>query len=492
MRELSLRLRIPLSLAGTVLFTTLVLGAVIAWQTWENLADDLEAYGRKLAMVLEPGLAGALKHDDVWRVYTLLSGPSDEQGRDRGILYAVFDPQGRVFAASRPRELAVGVPVERLPKPLSALAEVVGRGPPRQAQAWQALIPGHLVLASPITLDGFPVGTLVQVYPRSLAWARFWQIIERALLSIFVLLALILPLGWYWGKRMADPVVDLARCMDRLEREPLESVRCELPAATGRDEIGQLAERFRSMVQALQQKADLERRMVASERLAAVGRLAAGVAHEVNNPLGGMLVALDTLRRRGPLDPATARTVALLERGLTQIRESVAALLVEARPQSHPFSAEDVEDVRTLVVAQSEMNRVKLQWESRLEGAVALPSTPVRQIIINLLLNAIQATPSGGCVRARFALEEAVLRIEVANQGEPIEPERMARLFEPYYTSRRDGAGLGLWVTYQIVQQLNGGISIESGEGWNSFRVELPLEADSHAGNITQAVSGRG
>ena len=96
------------------------------------------------------------------------------------------------------------------------------------------------------------------------------------------------------------------------------------------------------ILQDLLEKREVEQHMVGTERLAAFERLSTGVAHEINNPLGGMLTALSTYRRHGAREALSQRTVSLLERGLPQIRETVPALLVEAKLETHPLSAHDI------------------------------------------------------------------------------------------------------------------------------------------------------
>ncbi|MFN3785309.1 MAG: sensor histidine kinase, partial [Thiothrix sp.] len=100
-----------------------------------------------------------------------------------------------------------------------------------------------------------------------------------------------------------------------------------------------------------------------------------------------------------------------------------------------------------------------------------LPAALVRQVLFNLLLNALQATPAGGNVTVRATTDEYLLTFSVTNEGEPIPPERMTRLFEPFVTGRAEGHGLGLWVSYQIVQQLHGRINVTSDAQGTCFSV---------------------
>ena len=258
----------------------------------------------------------------------------------------------------------------------------------------------------------------------------------------------------------------------------------------GRDEIGRLGLEFQRMLAGLREKEALERQMIASDRLAAIGRLTAGIAHEINNPLGGMLNAISTFKRHGSADPLTARTLSMIERGLTQIKETVAALLVEARVESHALTHQDIEDTHTLVLADAQAQSVGLEWHNEIEAPLPLPSTPARQILINLLLNAVKAAGRDGQVQCRTALDDGALRIEVANDGRHIPSEKLPYLFEPFSLLSSEGHGLGLWVSYQIVQQLGGKISASSEPGRTLFTVTLPLQASHESEEHPAAVPG--
>ena len=172
----------------------------------------------------------------------------------------------------------------------------------------------------------------------------------------------------------------------------------------------------------------------------------------------------------------TEKTLSLLERGLKQIGDSVSALLVEARPESRALTPQDIDDVHTLVKPDAQKRAIRLHWSNNLQGAFTLPSTPVRQVLINLSLNAVQAAPDGGTVTCGIDQEQDCLHIRVDNEGADIPSEQLNRLFEPFVHHNPSGSGLGLWVTYQIVQQLHGDIAVKSAKGHTRFSVRLPLE----------------
>ena len=244
-----------------------------------------------------------------------------------------------------------------------------------------------------------------------------------------------------------------------------------------KDEVGQLFAAYADMRAKLMEKAELEKEMVKSERMAAVGRLTASIAHEINNPLGGMLNAISTLKRFGSPDPVMQKTVSLLERGLSQVRDTVAALLVEAKVKSRPLNPADLEDVRILVSHAARKHATQLSWDINLATEVALPSTLVRQVLINLLLNAITAAGQSGHVALRVTASEQGVTMVIENNGKSLSPEQLSRLFEPFTQFSDNGNGLGLWICYQIVTQLGGTIQAESDTMLTRFSVTFPLNS---------------
>ena len=474
LRGMSYRFRLPLSLAATALFTALVVSLIVAWHTYQNVRLDLIDNGTRLSHALARALQAPLLHDDVWSAYSVLRGPQTAAA-PLGATLILLNESNRIFASNKPRELPVEVPLADVAPSLAGALGVHGDEPIQESTVDLDSLPDRVLLAVPITSEGTPIGSLLLVYPRRVLWLRYTAIIEQGALSVVLVLAIITPIGWLSGQKMVKPLTRLADCMVRVREEDPREVLCYAPEGT--DEIGCLSTRFRELLTGLSEKRALEQRMITSDRLAAVGRLAAGVAHEINNPLGGMLVAIDTLRKHSVSDEHTERTLALLERGLTQIQDTVSALLLEARQDSHALSAHDIDDTRTLVAAEVDKRHLTLDWDNHIDGTLPLPSTLVRQVVINLLLNATQSTPREGRVAAQFRSEHSELSICIQNEGEAMDQATLDHLFEPYYGLREGGNGLGLWITYQIVQQLAGEIAVSSQPNDTQFQVSLPLSS---------------
>jgi len=313
-------------------------------------------------------------------------------------------------------------------------------------------------------------------YPKSPFKSRFYQLAKDAVMITLLVLIVLLPVSIYWGKKMAAPLLQLSDAMSNITPHLPEPDGIKLEE-TG-DEIGRLGKSFKNMIAELKEKENLQHQIIASDRLAAVGRLAAGIAHEINNPLGGMLNSISTFKRHGAQDPLTLKTFSILERGLTQIKETVAALLVEAKARTRPFDQDDIEDICTLMHAGVQAKHINFTHENDMIDTQALPSTLVRQVIINLLLNAIRETQEYGHVHLRTYRDQGNFVIDVSNDGSYIPPEKVAYLFEPFTTLNDSGNGLGLWVIYQVTQQMGGLITVQSEPDETRFIVQLPLQED--------------
>jgi len=461
----------------------IIVGLSLLLRASELFREDLQLSSKSMSRVLARTLTPTLLHDDTWKAYEIISTPFSDgttEGSLQPQIVFVLDPQRQIYISTAPEKYPIQSEFGRNDSELEIVRRYVGDTDTDQ-QFIDSSELDHIYVVTPIESDNVLLGSLVMQYSNDLFSNRFYTYAKRGAFTTLIIIAVLLPVGAYWGRQLAVPLVELAKCMKQVGLIVPEESFCRGRLPETGDELGQLNQQFQDMVHQLREKEVLEKQIITAERLAAIGRFTAGIAHEINNPLGGMLNATNTLRRHGKPDPLTEKTIDLIERGLLQIKETVGALLVEASAESHPLTYRDIDDTRTLVSLEASRKHTTILWRNGIKGEINLPSTLVRQILINLMLNAIQAVPPNGTVDCTIQLTEGCLNIQVGNSGAQIEEEVISHLFEPFITGHESGRGLGLWVTYQIVTQLNGNINARSTETGTEFTVKLPIPLEEAA-----------
>jgi hypothetical protein len=232
-------------------------------------------------------------------------------------------------------------------------------------------------------------------------------------------------------------------------------------------------------------RANLEEQLRLSEKMAAIGLLAAGVAHEVNTPLTGISSFTQMLLDRS--DPADPKTQLLekIERQTFRAAKIVNSLLNLARPAGPETGPAPVDingvigDVLSLLEHQFRMNRVQVRRELATPGVIVSGvEYKLQQVFLNLFLNARDAMPKGGWLSVATKIENGHAMIDVGDTGVGIPAEHLARIYDPFFTTKTDGrgTGLGLSVTYGIVQEHAGTLACTSDIGHGTrFRMTLPL-----------------
>lgn len=226
----------------------------------------------------------------------------------------------------------------------------------------------------------------------------------------------------------------------------------------------------------------LQAQVIENERFAASGRLAASVAHEINTPLQSIQTALGLIRVANNEDRATYLGYALEE--TQRVARIVRQLLDLYRPSAAMLGPVDVNALieRLLLLISKRLRDQRITVERAL--APDLPSLQGRadelmQVLLNLMVNAIEAMPDGGQLRIGTRFIGRATGITISDTGCGITPQMQARIFEPFVTTKEDGTGLGLSICAQLVQQHHGTITVESQPGRGStFRVVLPLHAE--------------
>jgi signal transduction histidine kinase len=295
-----------------------------------------------------------------------------------------------------------------------------------------------------------------------------------------ILLGLIL--GWWISARVTRPIEQLAEGAREVAAGRWEA-RVEIHS---RDEIGQLAEAFNEMTRQL---AEQRERLVQTERVAAWRELARRLAHELKNPLFPLQLTVENLQRAREQSPEQFdeiffESTTTLRAELENLKAIVSRFSDFAKMPPPEFESVDVnESIRSVVKLfepqLSAVGRPPITPELYLDENIARPQADpilLRRALENLVLNSLDAMTAGGTLTVRTSQHNGAVYMEVSDTGAGLTPEECARLFTPYYTSKRHGTGLGLAIVQSVVSDHGGKIVVESAPGAGAtFRIELPV-----------------
>jgi len=257
--------------------------------------------------------------------------------------------------------------------------------------------------------------------------------------------------------------------------------------ANRNDEIGDLGRKFNQMVQQLQEsRIEIERlhrtQMSRAEHLATLGELATGLAHEIRNPLAGIAGVIEIIGRDLPTTSPARAVVKDVRQEIARINNIVTDLLQTARPHPPRVRKSDLNTTVEHAVMLGRQQALAKSIEITLKKDPSLTevehdSDQIHQVLLNLLLNALQAIDLNGRVIVTIKSQGSTAVVEVADNGRGIPPEDLPNIFRPFYTTKGEGTGLGLSLARRIVEDHHGRIDVTStvGKG-TTFAVMLPLE----------------
>jgi len=225
-----------------------------------------------------------------------------------------------------------------------------------------------------------------------------------------------------------------------------------------------------------------------SRRLAAIGRLTSGVAHEVRNPINAIMVHLEVLREKiKQIDPESKRHMDVIGSEIQRLDRVVQTLVDFTKPVELRLGDTDlrriVEDVSVLAAPEAARHGVTVGCELPAEALVVKADADlVKQAVLNIALNGIQAMPDGGALNLAARREDDAIEIEVRDQGPGIPPEIREKIFMLYFTTKKSGSGIGLAMSYRVMQLHNGSVEFESEPGQATvFRLRFPASEQLHA-----------
>ncbi len=470
-RNLSLSLRVPLLVVVLMVSVGIIASQQVLAQLDRHQAARIRELARLHVEALSVALGPHVLRNDIWEVYDTLKRAAGASDGRRTVFSAVANENGKVLTATEPRRAPVDSPISAL----SAGAQLPGE------LSISSTAPRVRLLA-PLVYQGREVGQILTELDISDLVAernatRRFLLLGNALATGFLALV-----GYLATRRMLMPITRLVTWMRNTEGAPRPIPDEQVPA--GDSELAQLVQTYNDMVCAIEAKTDAERRLAERERFVSLGRLSSSLAHEINNPLGGLLNAADTIQQYADRPEVVRQSSELITRGLKHLRDVAKATLDQNRldRSGAPLSPDDFDDLHLLIGPEVSRRMQALDWQITAGAATlaAFASAPVRQIVLNLLLNATEAAGRNGRLGLNVAVGDGHLCLCISDSGPGLSEAACERLLGTGHT--QPGGGVGLRLVHDLVTRLKGRIRLDRRDAMTWIRIDLPIPEQPEAG----------
>jgi signal transduction histidine kinase len=451
--------RWPLAVRAPLTVALLMIGIAAAMSkvVLDRLARDQAQSFRQLTGAYLDGLSTALHspviRQEPWEAFDVLDRARQKYSGVNPRIVLVILPNDTVLAALDPATYPVG-----LSAPEKARED---RGEPDLADPG-----GRVWVHRTLREGGKQIGRIAaEIDISNIQQVRretFWTLlgVNGALTLLFA------GLGWLVVHRTLRPLLRLSTYLARAGDGRLEPIpERKLPPPD--TEAGKAYRRYNAAALAISEREALLHRLADQERRALIGRYASAIAHEVNNPLGGLFNAVRMIQRHGDDPDRRDRAATLLERGLTGIRNIVRASLVVWRGDSEDrnLTSADIDDLRFLIESEAHRRDLALVWSNALGEDARVPAQAFRQLALNLALNACAASPPGTRVVFDVRSDASAVLLSVSDEGPGLPDEARASLLAPGGREERSTTGLGLWVVSRILEENSATIDIHGPPG---------------------------
>ncbi len=486
-----MRIRIPalnlkaklIALMVVLLALTLGAEAIVSLRAQQAVVETTQAQVKDLASAIEISVqeltsVGSTDRDRLQNFVKKL--------RSTGLEVSIASNQNLIINSSNPRLIGMLLKTDgKLPAAVVGPA-LRGHYPLRiPAEQMESLGGTSTVYMIPVEVEDHLMG---YVYLQA-SFGDFAQPLEQSRKRLIWLglgiFALGLVFSYFLAQRYVQPIHAVAAAAHNIAERGLEPVA----EAQRRDEIGLLTRSFNEMVSQLRRAREREQELNRLERFTALGQLAGGLAHEIKNPLNFISLAIDQLRARYASQLTQDREnflkqLAMMKGEIHRLTQLMHGFLQYGKPIEIYRAPTDLHALVDGVLALSESKlrsqAIEVIEEGRDVAALLnVDAEKLRICFVNVIANATQAMPEGGRLKIAFARRDSWLVITFSDTGPGIDPELAERVFEPFFSTKREGIGLGLFLSKTIVEKHDGTISIarnEPGPG-TTVTVSFPLSA---------------
>ena len=436
----------------------------------DALVNEIQESSQEISKAIQMSIEDLTSNAETSRLTDYLT-----KAREKGINEInIINTEGEIVDSSDPEKIGKKRELKKLEKGVHAVQRPIG-GAVLSQKPYEVVVP---VIVGDEQLGFVQINMLLDNI-RDIQRANF----IRRLFATGMVFTVGIALTIFLARRYTTPIKNLVEDFKRVSAGDLSVT---IPVDSD-DEIGEMAEGFNNMVEKLREREALEKRLYEAEHLSRVGQLASGIAHEIRNPLNYISLAIDHLRTE--LLPCSGDKQAELEQLTNKIKEEVRRanyMVVNFMNYGRPLKLRRTQVVypellaKVLPVLQDRLTEQKITVIQQIPSdlpALWIDGELFRNCILNFVTNASQAMPDGGTIILGALCAEERVMLTFNDQGSGISPEDISKIFQPYFTTKDVGIGLGLAITERIIKEHGGEILVESTVGsGTTITVSLPLK----------------
>ncbi|HET6515713.1 MAG TPA: ATP-binding protein [Thermodesulfovibrionales bacterium] len=466
---------LSLSLNKKLIFMMLFLSSILLvflfflyWQSEKALMNELGNQTAELSKAIQVGVeevtgSGATDESRLAQYLKNLTSKGINE-------ISIISNTDEIIASTNPTK--IGAPLTPKKKELIIKAEV-GEPVSKEGRAYNVIVP--------VIAGGAHYGYIhLKINADDVSQVLKQNFVKRIFAALLVF-AIGTGIAIFLSLRYTEPIHEV---VDAARKVAAGDLDLNLPVDR-KDEIGELTESFNFMVQRLRENKRLEERLREAEHLSAVGQLSRSIAHEIRNPLNFISLSIDHIGTKyRPEQDDVAKDFVTLVSGIKheihRLNKLVTDFLDYGRPLKLNLRRMPINpllhDIVGIIKAKADSERVVIDEDCAFSPDVTIDPELIKTCIMNVVLNAFQAMPEGGTLRIRTGRDNGKFFLSVSDTGKGVPRENLSRIFEPFYTTKSDGLGLGLATTKRIIEEHQGKIDFQSGEGKGStVMITLPL-----------------